>query len=216
MADKIAALVQMPLFGHRALFRDPVFDADDKALSAVYSAFKPWNIALENITLKENPATLGEEATTFSLFSGRFLFNVNAGGCGLLVRDPNWSEADLIMNIAGAGIAAVLGATHGVVDKQVASITMHLTPRTGTIREITSPFVKIDADHFPGGSIKSFGFSLYREDFTWVVDASAAFPNSLFLRMDRWFRPDISLEQIARQLNEDEAKVLSVLGLEVN
>jgi hypothetical protein len=216
MADKIPALVQLPLFGHRTLFRDPVLDVDDKALSAVYTAFKPWHISLENITFKENPASLGEEATNFSLLGGRFLFSINVGGCGVLVKDPNWSEANLVMSIAGAGIGAVLEATDAVVDKQLASLTMHLTLKTGTIREITSRFVNLDADQFPGGPLKSFGFSLYREDFTWVVDASAAFLNSLFLRMDRWFRPDIPLEQIARQLHEDENRVLDLLGLEVN
>ena len=219
MTDKIAAVVRLPLFGHRTLFRDPVFSVeklDDDAVSAVYKAFRPWNISLESVTFKDNPANLGEEATNFSLFGGRFLFSVNAGACGLLVRDPNWSEAELIMNVASAGITAVLDATGAVVEKQAASITMHLELSTGTIREITSRFVRLDADQFPGGALKSFGFSLYREDFTWVVDASAAFANALFLRIDRWFRPDASLEQIAQSLEQDETRVLELLGLQAN
>lgn len=219
MPNKIAAHAQSPLFLYRLLYRDPIFDLeklDDKAVSAAYAAFCPWNVSLENITFKDNPANLGEEATNFNLLGGRIIFSINAGGCGLLVANPNWSDIDWISKIASVGIEAILKATGAVAEKQVASLTMHLTPTVGTIRAITSNFVRIDTNRLPGGPVQSFGFSVYREDFTWVVDRSASFPNSLFLRMERWFAPAASLEQIARQLNEDEDKVLDLLGLEVN
>lgn len=219
MPNKITAHAQSPLFLYRLLYRDPIFDLeklDDKAVSAAYAAFRPWNVSLENITFKDNPANLGEEATNFNLLGGRIIFSINAGGCGLLVANPSWSDVDWISKIAAAGIEAILRSTGAEAERQFGSLTMHLTPATGTIQENTSHFLRIDTNRLPGGPIQSFGFSVYRDDFTWVVDKSAFFPNSLFLRMERFFSPDSSFEQIAGRLHEDEEIVFDLLGLKVD
>jgi len=219
MGDRIATQVQLPVLAYRLVFRDPIFnleELDDSAVSAAFAAFRPWNVSLENIKVKEDPANFSEEATEFTLLGGRITFSITPGGCAIAMANPNWSEADLIIQIGNAGIAAVLKATGAVPDKQVATITMHLTPQTGTIAEITSKFVKLDLGKITGAPAQSFGFSVYREDLLWVVDRSGAFPNSLFFRMDRWFRGDMSLEQVAHQLNADEITLLEMLGLEVS
>ena len=219
MADRIAAQVQLPVLAYRLVFRDPIFDLDeldDSAVSAAFAAFRPWHVSLENIKVKEDPTNFSEEATEFTLLGGRITFSVTPGGCAIVMANPNWSEADLLIQIGNAGITAVLKATGAVPDKQVATITMHLTPQTGTIAEITSKFVKLDLSKITGAPAQSFGFSVYREDLLWVVDRSGAFQNSLFFRMDRWFRGDTSLEQVAHQLNSDETTLLELLGLEVS
>jgi len=219
MADKIKAQVQLPLFGYRLFYRDPMFDLDELdevAAKAAFLAFRQWNISLENVTFKENAANLAEEATNLSLLGGRITFSLNPGGCGILVVNPDWSEADLVIQIARAGIEAVLKATKAVADKQVASITMHLTPQTGTIGDITSKFVRLDMNKLIGASALCFGFSVYRDDLMWVVDKSVSFQNSLFVRLDRSFRGGDPLEDITHQLKDDESKLLDLLGLEVD
>ena len=82
--------------------------------------------------------------------------------------------------------------------------------------DIISRFVRLDLRSVAGAPVSSLGFAVHRDDLVWVVDKSAAFANALFVRLDRWFGTDDSFEQIARQLNDDEGKLLDMLGLEVN
>lgn len=217
-AGKIRAQAQQPMFVYRLFFREPIFNLDaidDSAVGAVFRAFRPWNVTLENIKVKEDAANFAEEATEISLLGGRVAFNIAPGGCSLVVANASWAEAESILAIAEAGVSAVLSATGTIPDRQLGSIAMHLTPERGAIADITSKFVKIDMAPFGGGAPLSLGFSVYRDEFLCVVDRSAAFPNSLFVRWDRWFRGDTKLDELAQQLNSDESKLLDLLGLEV-
>lgn len=217
MAEKIVAHVQAPFFLYRLLFKTPLFDLeklDDVAAKAAFTAFRQWNISLENITFKDDAKNLAEEATDFALFGGRVNFSIAPGGCALAVRNPNWSEADLIAKVAAAGTDAVLKAIREEADKQFGSILMHLTPSSGTIGDLTAKFINFDAKALVGPP-QCYGFSVHRDDMLWVVDRSALFQNSLFVRIDRWFPAEESFEQMAMQLRGDEDKLLELLGLEV-
>lgn len=221
MVNKIKAQVQQPMFAYRLFYREPIFDLDEldsEIVQAAFNAFRPWNISLENVKVKEDAANLAEEATTLTLFGGRITFSVTPGGCAIAVANPSWAEVDLIVNVCTAGVAAVLEASEASLDKQVASIAMHLSPQPGanSLTDLTSKFVKIDLSKLGGAPPKSFGFSVYRDDLLWVVDRSVSFDNSLFVRMDRWFNGGESLAQIARQLDSDERTVLDLLGIEVD
>ncbi len=217
MADKIVAQAQAPFFLYRLLFKDPLFDLqklDDVAAKAAFTAFRQWDVSLEHVTFKDDAKNLAEEATNFTLFGGRATFSIAPGGCALGVVNPNWSEAGVIAKIAMAGTGAVLNAVRAEADRQFGSIIMHLTPAAGTIGDLTAKFIKFDVNKLVGQP-QCYGFSVHRDDLLWVVDKSAAFQNSLFVRMDRWFRSEDSFEHIAIQLRDDETKVLDLLGLEV-
>jgi hypothetical protein len=219
MADKIKADVRKPFFAYRLFFQDPLFDLDELdnvASKAAFLAFRPWNISLENVTFKEDAANLAEEATTFSFLNGKITFSITPGGCSIGVTDANWSDTELVANIVAAGTQAVLKAIGATVDKQLGSILMHLIPGTGTTLDITSKIVRFDAPNIVGAPVQTLGFAVHRDDLLWVVDKSAHFQNGLFVRLDRWFLASDSFEQIAIQLNDDESKLLDMLGLEVD
>jgi hypothetical protein len=219
MADKIKAEVRLAFLAYRMHLREPVFDLDKMdsvATAAVFEAFRPWNVTLENITFNNNPTNISEEATNFNVLGGRITFSITPGGCTFGVNNPNWSEADLIVRVGTAGLMALLKSTGGKPEKQVGTISMHLTPQSSSINQITGRFVKVDLTKFVGGPPQGFGFSVYRDDLTWVVDRSMSFQNSLFVRLDRSFRGDEPLERMAQQLNEDEAGLLELIGLEVD
>jgi hypothetical protein len=218
MVDKVKAQVQQPAFNYRLLFREPIFDLDELdavAVSAAFAALKPWGISLENVKVKDDASNLAEETTSLNLLNGRIVFTVGPAGCGIVVSNPDWSEAALIIQIGNAAIEAVLKATGAVRDKQASTITMHLTPPAGSLLGITSSFIAPNLNKVVGESARSFAFAVYKDDMSWVVDKSAPFPDSLFVRMDRLFGPDESLEQIAQRLNQDEVKLLDLLGLEI-
>jgi len=219
MADKIKAEVGQPSFAYRLFFKDPLFDLDELdnvASKAAFSAFRPWNVSLENVTFKENAANLAEEATNFNILNGKITFSITPGGCAIWVTTPNWSEAELIAKVVAAGTQAVLQAIGATADKQFGSIFMHLIPQIGTALDITSKFVRLDVGNVRGAPVHSLGFAVHRDDLVWVVDKSASFPNALFVKLERWFGPSDSFEQIATQLNDDESKLLDMLGLEVD
>ena len=132
MADKIAAQAQLPFFAYRLLFKDPIFDLDkldSVASKAAFSAFRPWNVTLENVSIKDEASNMAEEATNFSLLGGKINFSITPGGCNIAVGNPTWSDVALITEITTAGTQAVLKATGAGVDKQFGSIAMHLTLR---------------------------------------------------------------------------------------
>jgi hypothetical protein len=184
ISGKTKAVAKQSGFVYRLIFREPIFNLDaidDSAVGVAFRAFRPWNVSLENIKVKEDATNLAEEATEISLLGGRAAFSIAPGGCALVVANANWAEHDLILAIASAGVTAVLSATGKTIDRQFGSITMHLTPNLGAIGDITSRFVKLDMAPFGGGA-QDFGFSVYSEEFSCVVDRSVAFPNSLFVR----------------------------------
>ena len=199
MADKIPAQVQLPFFAYRLLFKDPLFDLDQLdsvAAKAAFVAFRPWNVTLENVSLKEDAANMSEEATNFSLLGGKMTFGITPGGCHITVNNPSWSEVGLITDVTTAGTQAVLKSTGAGVERQVASIAMHLSPESAKALDITSKFVKLDLRDVRGAPVQSLGFAVHRDDLVWVVDKSAAFPNALFVRLIGGLEPTNHLTRL--------------------
>jgi hypothetical protein len=92
-AEKVQPLVAFLEF--QALYTAPNFDFSTRGstvMSAVFEAFRPWNVALTNISAKQNPANVGDVAILFSLQNGRFTFSVGIGASTLLVTNPDWSQ----------------------------------------------------------------------------------------------------------------------------
>src|SRR6516164_10841599 len=96
-AEKAQLLVAFLEF--QALYTSPNFDFSiwgSKVMSAVFEAFRPWNVALTNISAKQNPANVGDLAILFSLQNGRLTFSVGIGGSTLVVTNPDWSQEQVI------------------------------------------------------------------------------------------------------------------------
>ncbi len=218
MAETTHASVLLSFLDYRAVYREPVFDLDkldNEACRAAYLAFRPWNVALENITFKEDPVNVGEIATHFAFPSGRFVFSIGVGAIGFFVTNPNWSEAELAAKVLRTGLDAVRKALGTTIEKQVVNISFHAKPSRGSVRDFTANLVHLKASPVPEKSIRAYGLVMYTEDSTWVVDASALDADALFLRIQRTFSPDVTLDTISAKLHEDEKNILGLLRLEV-
>ncbi len=66
---------------------------------------------------------------------------------------------------------------------------MHVKPENRALNEISADFLKVQSPIISTAKIKARGFSVYAEDFSWVVDSSAMYDGALFLRMVRSFQP---------------------------
>jgi hypothetical protein len=218
-AEKAQPLVAFLEF--QALYSAPNFDfstRDSTVMSAVFEAFRPWNIALPNISAKQNPANIGDVAILFSLQNGRLTFSVGIGASTLLVTNPDWSQEQIIAKVAEAGLGAVQSSC-GVTftfRQYVISLLMHVKPEKRALNEISADFLKVQSPIIFTAKIKARGFSVYADDFSWVVDSSAMYDGALFLRMVRSFQPTATFSEMAASLRADQNELLGTLRLTVD
>jgi hypothetical protein len=60
-----------------------------------------------------------------------------------------------------------------------------------------------------------FGVSAYYSDFSFVIDGSAVFPDSVFIKLNRIFHFATRFEEMAGTIYKDEEAVLRRLGLKL-
>lgn len=216
MAERTPAEVPLSFFEYRAFYREPLFEIWGQhggLVHAVYQAFREWNVSLENVTGKENPANASEMQVNFNLLNWKVVFSVGIGSAALFVTNPDWSEAELIAKIARAGLEAVVRSSKVEIEKQLVTLSMHLRPKGKSVREITSKYVHTDVGKLIPDRIRGFGFSVYGEESSWVIDLSASHADALFVRITRSFAGSIPLEDIAVELDKDEGKLMDMLQL---
>ncbi len=219
MTAKILADIPLSVFEYRAVFQYPIFAAFEKPTviaAALYEAFREWNVTFENITLRSAPATANELHVGCDLFNKRVVFAVMVSAASLIVTNPNWSEAALVQAINNRGMSAVQSSTQGVVKEQIVTLAMHLKPKGKSIKEITSRFRLLDSGPGIDDRVRGFGFSVYGEEMSWLIDLSAGYSDALFLRINRVFGASTPFEEIAATLFKDEEAILNILELKVD
>jgi hypothetical protein len=219
VAEKNTAKELLSFLEYRAFYREPIFEAWDRygAIAlALFRAFREWNVGLESISVKPFPTNASEMQMSVDLLNKRFSFVVGLGAGSLFVLNPNWEEVELITKVARAGIGAIRAGTNTEIDKQVLTLSVHLEPQGRSVRDITSTFVSLDASPMLGENIRSYGFSVYTDNSSWVVDASALYAGALFIRLTRVFGPGASFEEIAGVIKTDEDHVLELLRLRLD
>ncbi|MCI0403479.1 MAG: hypothetical protein L0212_08150 [Acidobacteria bacterium] len=220
MAEKTPAQVVLSFLEYRAVFREPLFEIwgqHGSLVHAVYNSFREWNISLENVTAKENqPANASEIQVNFSLLNGKVIFGVGIGSVSLVATNPSWEDVELIKRIGSTGLQSVVGATKGVIDKQLVILSMHLKPMGKQVYEVSSRFVHAEVPKAMGGAVKGLGFSVYADECAWVVDLSAPYPGALFVRLNRIFDGSVPLNDIAAQTEKDENRLLEMLQLSLD
>lgn len=101
------------------------------------------------------------------------------------------------------------------IANQQVTLNMHLTPQGKTVREITKRFSPLDQER-DDGSVRAFGFSIYRNESSCIVDLSLMYENSLFVRLIRNFDKSRPVDEIGSALRTDQASLLSWLQLKLD
>ena len=219
MAEKTPAEIPLCVFEYRATFQDPIFAAFERPeiiAGALYHSFREWNVTFENISWKALPVNASDLQIVCDLFNKRVTFTVTLGVVSVLVTNPNWSEAALIEAIVRSGMSAVQTSTNGLTKEQGATLALHLKPQGESTEEVTARFRAIPSGPGIDKDTRAFGFSVYGRDITWLVDLSAIYPGSVFVRTTRVFGPSIPFEEIARSLKKDEDDILEILQLRID
>lgn len=218
--QKSKAEVLLSFLEYRSFYREPMFEAWDRqgeVALAVFRAFREWNVTLENVYApRQNPSDTGDIQMSVDLFSKRFTFTIGLGAASLFVNNPTWAEAELIKSVARSGVQAVRESSGAIIEKQQASLAMHLKPGDRSLRELTSEFLRLDDSHMVGDNIRAYGFAVYREDSSWVVDTSGLFPEALFVRMNRIVGAEVTFDELLSKSREDQERLLEVLGLSLD
>ena len=181
----------------------------------MFQAFKEWGVSLSDVSANTNPSNAAEHQTTVELLNRRYAFSVGLGFVSLSVTNPYWEEAERIAKIATGGLRAILSSANAEVAQQTVQIVMHLKPRKYSVHEATSRFISSDVVPIMGDKVLAYGFSIYSEDSTWVVDRSALDKSALFVRLSKSFDSATSFENIADFLNKEQEKALEVLKLRI-
>lgn len=180
----------------------------------VFRALREW-VALENVSYKQDPANLGEVTVTFSLLGGRVALTIALGFASLLVRDPNWSQAQLIAGIARTGMAALFSSGEIVAGPQRATIAMHVKPASGRTKELVADLIRPREGALTTEDVSGYGLSVYRQNSSWVVDTSALYSEALFIRIERSFGAEVQFEEISSTLRKDEIELMNLLQLDI-
>ena len=216
--EPINSKVLLSFLDYRVFYQEPVFDLWERrgaVALALFRAFRPWNVMPENINRSPNPSDSGDSLVSVELLNKRVVFNVGLSSAGVVFTNPAWEDQEQVLAIASAGIEAVRSSLTVSMSRQVVSLAMHLQPQGRSILDITSNFVRPTAAFAGQETPKAFGFSVYSENAGWVVDRSALYPDTLFIRLTRGFPPDQLLEELANTLRADEGNTLDILKLKI-
>ena len=217
MPQKTQAAVMHSLLEHRVDFAEPIlakWDPQGSLAPALIGAFRPWNLSLENVSWKSLPNNAAEIEIKFDLMPGKMAFHVALGNARLWVQSPTRSETQLYADVAEAGVGALRASVAAIIQTHTASLSQHVQPTGASILGLTSKFVQWKTQT-ESASVRCYGFSVYRDDGFYVVDASAAFKDSLFIRIARTFPGDTAFLAMADRIYEDEDRVLDELQLEL-
>jgi len=219
MPQKTHADIPGSFLEYVANYREPAFGPlklHEEIFKSALLAFRPWNVSLQNVVSNQSPRNFSEIWTSFALLGGRLAFSIGLGTCRVFVTNPDWSEVSTLIQIASAGLGALKSAGGIEIETQRASIGMHLKPAGGSIKKFVLEFAKPAAATLLAEDVQAVGISIYRQDSTWVVDKSVVYPEALFVKIDRSFRPAVGLDEIARVLKQEEDELLGMLNLEID
>jgi hypothetical protein len=187
----------------------------DDALPATFSALKPWGLTPEQVTWKQNAANAAELQVSFTLLNGRVIYSVGIAAARLVVMNPSWEEAELIMQVSNNALATLKKVVDGNIDAQTVTMTLHVKPTGRGLLDITKKFCPATNPELMERKPKGFGFSMSRENATWLVDLSALYPDALFVRISRVFQRGVTLDEIAVELRAEEEGLARLLGVNI-
>ena len=216
MSEKAAAECLFTTLEYRAIFENPIFSAFEKPTSIadiLYHAFLEWNPAFDNINFRSIPSTANDLQVSCDLFNKRLTFAVQVSGCVLTVTNPNWSEVELIQNIMQRGLGAMAAITGETIKNQTTVLVIHLKAKGKSRLELTERFRPPIG--LPVKRESAFGFCVYGDDISWLIDLSAVYPDAVFVRIFRIFEASIPIEEISKTLYNDEHELLGLMELSI-
>jgi hypothetical protein len=211
-------LVTIPIsyFELDAKYDDPDIDIvmDRRpAVAALFKAFKPWNINLEDIEVITQGKFV-EQGVKFTLPRHRVSFFFGPAFFRLTQDGSSWETASITLEILEAAMTALRKSGTFTIDTFKTIIAMHVQPKTMEFIELLKPFVPSRLGDIHSSSPTTVASVVVWKDRRVTLDGSGSIANGIFLKLERDFKGGHSFAQMAEQLHEDEKELLGILGVE--
>ncbi len=219
MSDElIIADIQQAFFEYRANFKEPLTGLwyggkQGEIVKALLTALSPWRVGLENVTWNQSAKNLGEIQVTFGVPSLFATIQVGLAGLTMNAFNPDWSRAPQLVSLFQAGLDGLRVSVGQEFQSQQTTLGFHVKPSRQPFRDTLTGLVNTKA--LGSEDAAMFGVSVYYGDYSFVIDGSALFPGSVFIKLIRNFGPEKGFEEMAKTLYADEATVLQKLGLKL-
>jgi len=215
--EKVEAEIPFSLLEYTAVFKKPILEGwtvPAQLVSAVLDALGPFGFKLDGVEVKTHTEKLNEYGIVFRRDPAGVTFTVGIGKLVILAENIDWTEAEQFMAGAHAGVNAILKGAKGEIQSQQLVVAIHIQLKTKPRQNVTAPLLSPLALKLMDGEIKFPGIILLRDRASIIVDASVAYANGLFVRINREHPADKSFEQISEVLRADEEQLFNALGLE--
>lgn len=213
-----SATVPLSFLEYRLNFSEPLLEEwrDNGAIvKALLRALRPWNVQLSGVSIKPSPANLAEVQIIVEVIPQRVVFNLFLGAATLFAANLSWEDAPSLQKLIDVIRPTLAESANVEIANQQITLAMHLTPQGKTVRQITMRFSPSDEER-DDESVKAFGFSIYRNDSSCVVDLSLSYQNSLFIRLVRNFDKSHPVDEIESALRTDQTNLLNRLQLRLD
>jgi hypothetical protein len=217
-AELTVAEIQQAFFEYRANFKELITifwsgGRQAEIINAMQKALAPWRVDLDNIAWQQSAKNLREVQLSFAVPSQFASVLVGIAGVTMTALNPDWSRAPELVALFQAGLGALKASTGQDFQSQQTTLGFHLKPPAAKpFREVVSQFVNVES---LGSDASMFGVSVYYSDHTFVMDASGAIQDGLFIKLVRTFTAEKQFDEMAKALYSDEESVLRRLGLKL-
>ncbi len=212
----------VPTFHHAFLeygagYSEPAPEKWDtgKLSQALLGSLGQWGLGLENISVNLSAANMAELHTRIELFNRNVVLEIGMGQLRVTANDPNWSEADTLIEVMEKTLSSVRSVLGVDIDRNWVTLAFHFSVQGKEPGEFTRMFLNPGSELLDEPGVQSFGVSVYREDGHLVLDTSAVYPNALFMRISREFPGNVPFRQVGETIRGEEIRYLGMLGLEV-
>ncbi len=182
-------------------------------VDALFEGFKPWNIKVDDVeVISEGKPS--EQGIKFRISSKRVSFFFGAAACKLVRDDSDWDSADETITFLEIGLSALTRLAGVEIGKYKTNMAMHLQLKTAPFMDVLGPLVPLPIASLDTAPAKAFAVVLKWADRRVTIDGSAQLANGIFLRLEREFTADETLQAMAVKLRSDEVELFRMLGVQ--
>jgi hypothetical protein len=212
------ANIQRPFLEYGSSFKEPITSMwygarQGEVVGAMLKALSPWHLRLDNISWNQGPKNLAEAQVTFAVPSLLASIQLGVGGINTSAINPDWSQAAQFVSLFQTAVDTLKSVVTQELSTQQTTLGFHVVPDKRPFRDSLSRFVNVA--NLGVEDAKMSGVSAYYTDSSFVIDGSAAFPDAVFIKLNRTYSGNVRFEEMADTIHRDEEKILRLLGLKL-
>ncbi|PYV15131.1 MAG: hypothetical protein DMG21_16050 [Acidobacteria bacterium] len=143
-------------------------------------------------------------------------FSLGLGKVLIKAENLDWTETDRFIASHRAAVEVVRKNGGAEIESQRLVVGMHIQLKDRPRKDVTAPLLSPVASQLLDGEADFSGVILLRGKVVFLIDASVGIANGLFVRISREHPGEVSFEELAKVLRNDEERKFGALQLEGN